>query len=145
MFRETTGLFTQTKYAMTAAAIVNILLSVVLGKWMGLGGIIIATALAKLLTIFWYEPRVLFREVFKCGQIKYWIYIFKQLLLSAVCVSIVFFLTKMLPGSLLFMLLKILISGIVTGVIFVIGNLKTVELKYILSLIFGKLFKKKNK
>lgn len=145
MFRETTGLFAQTKYSMTAAAIVNIILSIILGKYLGLGGIVAATGLAKILTNFWYEPKVLFREVFKCSQIRYWVYILKQLILSIVCIITVFFLTKMMPGSLLFILLKILISGVVTGVIFAVGNLKTVEFKYILSLTLGKILKKREK
>ena len=69
-FREATGLYQKTKYIMLLTAGVNIVLSIILGQKFGIAGIVLATFLSKILTYFWYEPRLLYREYFgkKCGE-----------------------------------------------------------------------------
>lgn len=64
-FREAAGLFRKTKFLMLWTAFINMVLSVVLGKQIGLAGIIFATSISKLFTSFWYEPRLLFKDYFK--------------------------------------------------------------------------------
>lgn len=69
-FREATGLYQKTKYIMLLTAGVNIVLSIILGQKFGIAGIVLATFFSKILTYFWYEPRLLYREYFgkKCGE-----------------------------------------------------------------------------
>lgn len=63
-FREAAGLFRKTKYIMLWAAGLNIGFSVALGMIWGLPGILLATSISKLLTYFWYEPKLLFQDYF---------------------------------------------------------------------------------
>lgn len=63
-FREAAGLFRKTKFIMLWSAAINIVLSIILGKLIGLSGILLATSISKLLTHFWYEPKLLFRGFF---------------------------------------------------------------------------------
>ena len=63
-FREAAGLFRKTKFIMLWTAGLNIGFSVVLGMFLGLPGILLATSLSKLLTYFWYEPKLLFQGYF---------------------------------------------------------------------------------
>lgn len=63
-YREATGMYMKTKYVMVMTAIVNLGLSIILGKWIGLVGILIATSIARLSTYFWYEPKLLFSMFF---------------------------------------------------------------------------------
>ncbi len=65
IYRDTTGMFRQTKYVFLITALINLLLSVLLGKPFGLFGILLATAIARLLTNMWYEPLILFKYYFK--------------------------------------------------------------------------------
>lgn len=70
-FREAVGMFKKANYAMFAAALLNILFSLILGwKW-GIFGIIIASFIAKVTTFFWYEPTLLYKEYFKCSYKRY--------------------------------------------------------------------------
>ncbi|WP_449462941.1 lipopolysaccharide biosynthesis protein [Streptococcus suis] len=59
-FREATGLYQQMKYVMLVTAFLNIGLSILLGHLIGLGGILLATSVARILTHIWYEPHLLF-------------------------------------------------------------------------------------
>ena len=63
--RNATGLFRETRYVFAATALLNLGLSVLLGKVWGLAGILGATALSRLLTQAWYEPYVFSRKVLR--------------------------------------------------------------------------------
>ena len=58
-FREGTGMYRQIRYIMFVTAILNLILSIILGKWLGISGILFATSISKISTYFCYEPRVL--------------------------------------------------------------------------------------
>lgn len=83
VFREATGLYRETRYVMLMTAILNILLSIILGKLIGLAGIIFATSLSRLLTYFWYEPRLLFGKYFGRSSKEYFIDILKNIGITA--------------------------------------------------------------
>ena len=62
MYRETMGLFREVQYSRIPTVIINIGLSIVLGKYFGIAGILFATSIAKLSTNLWFEPVVLYRR-----------------------------------------------------------------------------------
>lgn len=69
--RTATGIFKKTKYIYCITAILNIVLSIVLGRKFGIAGIIFATVVSRFLTNVWYEPLIIFRDVFKKSFCKY--------------------------------------------------------------------------
>lgn len=84
VFREATGLYRETRYVMLLTAFLNIVLSIVLGKLIGLAGIIFATSLARLFTYFWYEPKLLFGKYFGRSSKVYFVEILKNIGITAV-------------------------------------------------------------
>ena len=65
LFRTTTGLFVQGRWSAFIAAIVNLILSVTLCKFLGLAGIFIATPIARLLSTGVIDPYLIYRHIFK--------------------------------------------------------------------------------
>ena len=65
IYRDATGLYKQTKYVMICTAIVNFVLSIILGYRYGLFGIIIASIISRITTYFWYEPILLYKQFFE--------------------------------------------------------------------------------
>lgn len=61
-FRSATGLFRQTQWIMLITAGLSIALSFILGFTVGLVGVVMAPAIARLCTGAWYEPRMLIRN-----------------------------------------------------------------------------------
>lgn len=72
MYRETMGLFKQVKLVMFVAAVINIVLSILLGMHFGLSGIILSTTISRLVTIAWYEPYLLYKQ-FDQTVLKYYV------------------------------------------------------------------------
>lgn len=72
-FREATGMYMKTKYVMLITALLNIILSIIMGSYFGLAGILAANFIAKVSTYVWYEPNILFREFFNRKVMEYFI------------------------------------------------------------------------
>lgn len=92
IFRDTTGLFKDAKNASIVLAIMNIVLSLILGKIMGLFGILLATALSRLLVTSWHQPYMLYKKIFKVSILKFakkQIYYILVLIIGAIPVYLV--------------------------------------------------------
>ena len=90
MYRNTTGLFKETNSIMFIAAIINLILSAVLGKLFGLAGILIATSASRILTSFWYEPYILCKKMFtRTILLKYMGQVFSGVLIGIVSICVI--------------------------------------------------------
>lgn len=63
-YYNTQGLFRHGRYMSVIMAVINIALSIVLGKYLGLFGILLATAIARAFTNMWYSPYAVFKYGF---------------------------------------------------------------------------------
>ncbi|WP_209876919.1 lipopolysaccharide biosynthesis protein [Paenibacillus silagei] len=127
MYRETMGLFNEIKYIMLVASLLNLVLSVILGVYWGLSGILVSTAISRIFTVVWYEPNVLFKSKFGRKVSDYWIRQTKYFIITIVTSLLSLILLKDIPISLLGILLKILCGSIFMSSAFLIVNYKKEE------------------
>lgn len=64
MFRDANGIFVYIKKMLLVNAALNLVLSVLLGKIIGVAGVFFATVISDLFTDFWYDSRILYKKVF---------------------------------------------------------------------------------
>lgn len=131
-YREATGLYNKTKWIMVLCAILNLILSVILGKKIGLAGVLFASGLSRLLTYVWYEPQLLFKEYFGNNVWRYYI----QLLSNALLIVIVIVISRklsayMIVDSVLKWIIKAFIIGILTLLISLLVYSKSEGLKLV--------------
>jgi O-antigen/teichoic acid export membrane protein len=133
-FREATGLYQKIKYILMATAVISIILSVILGKTFGLAGIMAATVMAKLVTYFWYEPTLLYKDFFEQKVQGYFAEHALNCIMILVCII---FLQAVMPEfreiTIINWLLKAVICGSVVLFVYGIRYFKTVEFKMILT------------
>ncbi|MCM1327359.1 MAG: polysaccharide biosynthesis C-terminal domain-containing protein [Lachnoclostridium sp.] len=72
-FREGTGMYRQIRYVMFGTAVLNLVLSIVMGYWLGISGILFATSISKFATYFWYEPYLLYKNFFDSNVANYYL------------------------------------------------------------------------
>ena len=135
-YREATGMYQKTKYAMLATAIVNLILSVILGKIVGLAGIIIATTIARLVTYFWYEPRILFKEYFNKSCFIYFKQIGINVLLTGLMIAFAQFVIHIIDiqiNSWLLLITKSIIIGSYSLIVVIAFYRKQPGFKYLLN------------
>lgn len=130
IYRETMGLYRETKYLMLIASGINLILSVVLGRLIGLSGIIMATGLARILTTVWYEPRILFKKKLNENVNSYYLQQIRYIVQTGVCAVIAYLTTRYIPVSLPGLLCRVFIAFIVVMTIFILLNRKTAEYNY---------------
>ena len=140
--RESCGVFLSTRYLMMSAAVVNIILSVVLGNIMGIHGVILATALAHILTICWYEPHKLCDTVFGVPYSLYWKSVFRLLLAVVVPIGCAIVLQRMGTHNLILLFVKFLACGVTTLLSFYIVMRNSKEFQR-LKIIVGTILKRK--
>ena len=70
-YRETLGLFEKGKLSPFFAAIINIILSIILGKMYGVAGIFLATSISNIMTLVWVDPYLIHKYEFKSSVKKY--------------------------------------------------------------------------
>lgn len=98
-FREASGLYMKTKYIMLIAAGLNVILSIILGKMMGVAGVIIASILCRLFTYFWYEPKLLYRNYFGRSSIYYFIGYFKNVIFNIIIMGEIYLLSFVITAD----------------------------------------------
>lgn len=148
VFRENNALFKGVKYLLLLAAIINIVLSIIFAKFLGLMGVVLATIVCRLVTTIVFEPPYLYKEVFKKSSKDYFMRQLKMLLVS--CVSFVgcYFACLYLPSTWGFFFVKILICFVIVSVLFLIAFGRTQEFNYLINMakeMFGKIFHKNKK
>lgn len=133
-YRNTIGLFKYTKNVMLVTAAINLVLSVVLGKLIGVVGILLATGISRILTTIWYEPYILFKVYFKNQNSKLAIYYLKQLYYlgqSVAALLAVDYLTSFISVNniILKFSAKLVVCIAVTALVVVVFNFKSFEFK----------------
>lgn len=83
VFRSTIGLFKQGKFRPILVAILNIILSIFLGKLWGVFGVLFATFLSRAAISLWYDPLILHRYGFEVSCKPFFACYFRRVLLLA--------------------------------------------------------------
>lgn len=126
IYRDATGLYQKTKYVMLIAAIENIVLSIIMGKMIGISGVIFASAISRLTTYCWYEPKLLFKEYFDAKVSKYYLELLGNAVLSAAVTAVVYLIAVRFPVNTWYMLIaKGVVVGLVCAVIFIAVYFRT--------------------
>lgn len=142
VFRETTGIFEQTKYVTLVTAILNVGLSILMGYFWSLGGILIATIIARMAYAWWREPLVLFKEYFHSSVRPYIIRYLIRLAITMIIGTAVYVLCNIISISNVYLnfFVQCVICLLFPNIVLFAVYGKTDEFKYLI----GK-FKRKRK
>lgn len=127
-YKHTLGLFHYGRFLQILTGILNIVMSIILGKYFGLFGILAATLVARLMTNLWYDPYAIFKFGFNKPLIEYIVQYLKYLLVLALAAIVCFCTMNSINiGSLSTVLLKMVICSIDCNLIFYIFFRNTPE------------------
>lgn len=133
-FREASALYLKTKYVMCATAIINIILSIILAKPLGVGGVIIASFISRIVTYFWYEPFLLFKLYFDRNVFEYYKNFFINVAMIIILIMIITPINNLISvsswGSLF---IRGIIFSLITLLIYLIKYFRTTEFQELVS------------
>ncbi|MEN1937245.1 hypothetical protein AAIE21_17085 [Paenibacillus sp. 102] len=144
--KTTAGVFHEDRYAPLVQAAVNLAVSIVLVKYMGIMGVFLGTLVSVITVPFWLTPYLVYKNVFNRPVMDYFL---KYSYYAAIGIG-TYFITSFvsnftLSSNFLELLLKGIICIIVPNVIYILIFHKTTEFKYLFGIIRGisqKLLKK---
>ncbi len=64
-YRDTTGLFRVGQYRPVISALLNLVISVLLARPLGIAGVLLGTVISRAMVFFWYDPYVIFKYIFE--------------------------------------------------------------------------------
>jgi len=128
-FRTTLGLFVKGKNVPVFTAIINIILSILLGRMIGVSGVFFATAISRLVTNIWFDPYLIHKyelntpmnKFFK----KYILYILTFLINYIICYVI----TSFIGEGIINFVLKITLVCIIPNLTVCVMFYRTEEVK----------------
>ena len=137
---STMGYFKQTGYSSLVLAVLNIILSIILGLVWGYFGIFLATSLSKILTSSWYDTYIIYKYEFKKSPKSYYLKHATMLLCVVLNFIICYVISNLIVGnSLIIFIVKTLTVVILSNLIFVLLFYRTSDFK----LLWQRFFKEK--
>lgn len=120
IFKDACGLYWQTRYRAVATAFVNLIVSLVLVKKIGIAGVFLGTIIAYLTTIYIKDPVVVYKECFRNKKVlNYYlelgIRVLLILLLNVISNQVVVRLSFYMNGLLLFLTSGLVITVLVNA------------------------------
>jgi O-antigen/teichoic acid export membrane protein len=70
-YRDTTGLFRVGQYRPVISAVLNLIISLLLARPLGIAGVLLGTVISRAMVFFWFDPYVIFKHIFQQSLIPY--------------------------------------------------------------------------
>ncbi|MBR4790990.1 MAG: hypothetical protein IK024_08890 [Treponema sp.] len=109
------GLFERDKYAPLIESFINLVVSCILAKYIGLAGIILGTIISSILVPYWVTPHIVYKYIFNKKAFTYFIHIILNLLYCTGMIILLHFMLQniYILNDTMTLLLKFLITGII--------------------------------
>lgn len=73
IFKDTTGLFRKGKYRPVATVILNLVISIILVRMMGIGGVFLGSIISRMCTTWWYDGWLIHRHAFHESPMRFYL------------------------------------------------------------------------
>lgn len=145
-FKNTLGLFQQGRYLLIFTAIINLICSIILGQYMGLFGILFATAISRAVTNTWYDPYAIFKYGFGISVRRYFKKYINYALILGIGGLLCYLLCELMKFDLIInIILKCLICTVIPNLLFYVVFHRRKEFIYYLNLWEGIVMKVRNR
>ena len=145
-FREAAGLFYKDRYRTVFEVVSNLIVSIVLAKYLGVLGVFIGTVISYFSLSFWVEVYVLFKDGLKSSVSRYYLDYFSKMVLTLIVGFILYHLCGLIGGHILVrFIIKCFICVLVPNIVFILIYRNSSEFSYFKDLGLGIISKLKKK
>lgn len=131
-YRQTMGLFVYGKWRPFISAVINLVVSIVLGKLWGLTGVLAGTVIARLTTNAWFDPYIVHKKGFGRSPAGYFVQYWLLMGLLLVSAGIGLLIAKIFVfGGLFDILLHCVLCVVVLSALYTLIFHRTEEFRYL--------------
>ena len=116
--RNASGLFWNDRYKAIIESIVNLVVSIILGKLWGILGILVGTTISTVTVSGWVEPYVIYKHSFKKTLFVYLTQYFQYLTVTLIAGAVTYYACSFTANTLLGFALKLIICIAIPNVIY---------------------------
>ena len=132
IFYNADGLYKHFRIKPWIQVILNIIFSVILGRKIGILGIVLGTTLSEVCTTFWYDIYITNKYSLKGSLKMYWKRTLKNILISWLIIISSYLVSTVVPGkSIVYLFFKGGIAAITSSILFVMSYLNSDEMRYV--------------
>lgn len=138
-FKMASGKYYQDRYAAIIEALINLIVSLILVRKIGLAGVFIGTLVSNLTVVFWVKPYVVYRDVFNKSIIEYFKMYFRYLFIGFIPLII----TNLITDSFKYnynissFMINCILNIIIVNVIYIFLFYKTEEFNYFKNIVIN--------
>ena len=139
--KSAAGIYVEDAWVPFGFAIINLGVSIILGKYWGVFGVIVGSIIGSICTADWFRPIVIFRKVFKVSSWDYFKNYFKYIVLGLAYMFISVEICNIISVSNIFInfVLRCFICVFVPNIITILLFFNTSEFKYLYN-VFSNMF-----
>lgn len=137
-FINAAGLFTRDRIRPLIESALNLVISIVLAKEIGIAGVFIGTCVSSLLTCFWRQPYLLYKHVFKNRPTYLVVNQLIWVVLTCIVCYVVQMICSQLPITILGFVGRLLICGAGINVLYLVLWHRSAAFKYFLGILLEK-------
>lgn len=138
-FINAAGLFTRDRIRPLIEAALNLVISIVLAKEIGIAGVFIGTCISSLLTCYWRQPYLLYKHVFKNSPRHFIINQIIWVVLTCVMCFAVQMICQNLPITIVGFLIRLVICGIGINLVYLVLWHRSAAFKYFFGIVVDKI------
>ncbi len=129
--KEAMGLFWNDRYKPIAEVAVNLVVSILLGRYLGIVGVLLGTLISTVTVPFLVEPYVVYRHGLKMKAYLYYLQYFKYTGITLLNCALTWWLCGFTTSGIVGFLCKMLICAVVPNLVYLIIYGRTKEFRYI--------------
>ena len=134
IYKDASGLFVKGKYRAVMTAVLNLGISIILVKNIGLAGVFLGSIISRMVTTWWYDAWLLYRHGFHKSPLPYFRNCLSTMILIIVSTAIVQRFTLMWQGATWpDIVIKGILCVIVVNGIYLLIYGRSKEFRYLLS------------
>lgn len=139
-FREATGNYKNDWYSPIIEAIINVGVSIILAKYIGIAGVFLGTIISSLCTNFWFEPLVICKKSLTISLKDYFKQYLKYFLVTLSSIIFIWPIISLLKGyTLINFLIRIILVSIIPNLLVIIFYYHNENFTYFKEMLFNKL------
>ncbi|MDO5154835.1 MAG: nucleotidyltransferase family protein [Eubacteriales bacterium] len=128
IFRESMGLFRYDKMKAVAEAVINLIVSLILGYYWGTIGVFLGTMISTITTSFWVEPYILYKHKLKSSCLPYFVKYSMYALLTFLLWYGMDLLCKQIEGNLWFVCVsRVIVCFAIVNIVYFLCYWRTKE------------------
>lgn len=142
-FRDALGIYWYDRHKPIFESIINLIVSLILVRELGMIGVFIGTTISTLTTSFWVEPYVLYKYGFKSSVIPFFSKYTLYTIVTVIACIITIIVTNMFyEVTIINFIIQLFICIVIPNIIFLLLFHRTDEFRYLYNLISKLVFKK---